>query len=125
MMLRCNNASNAAFPYYGARGISVCERWHKFVNFLADMGERPEGKTLDRIDTNGPYSPENCRWATVGEQGSNRRSNRKFTAFGLTANLTQWAEFTGLSHGTISARLRKGWSPERIVTQPLDHTKSH
>lgn len=70
---RCRNPNDAMWKYYGARGITVCARWLKFENFYADMGERPEGKTLDRIDVNGHYEPGNCRWATPLEQRHNQR----------------------------------------------------
>ena len=73
MRQRCTNPNTVAWKYYGARGIRVCERWQTFVNFLADMGERPAGKTLDRIDCDGNYEPGNCRWATQAEQIRNRR----------------------------------------------------
>lgn len=73
MRARCKYAYHASFKYYGGRGIAVCERWESFANFLADMGERPEGKSLDRIDPDGNYEPGNCRWATIQEQVDNRR----------------------------------------------------
>jgi hypothetical protein len=76
MLQRCNNPKNTRYKYYGGRGISVCERWRLFINFLADMGERPPGTTLDRIDPNGNYEPGNCRWATQSQQIKNRRHAR-------------------------------------------------
>lgn len=75
MLLRCKNPISKAYKNYGGRGIKICDRWLKFEHFLADMGPRPEGRTLDRVNVNGNYEPNNCRWATRKEQAMNTRAN--------------------------------------------------
>lgn len=78
MFQRCYNLNNKSFPYYGGRGIRVCVKWHSFINFYEDMGDRPKGMSLDRIDNDGNYEPSNCRWATTSEQNKNKRGSKKY-----------------------------------------------
>jgi hypothetical protein len=108
MIQRCTNPNNSSYADYGGRGITVCERWQHFMNFYADMGERPLNMTLDRVDNNGPYSPENCRWATTSEQSRNTRHTRMITFNGRTQCLQDWATEIGISHATIASRLKRG-----------------
>lgn len=117
MVTRCTNQKCHAFKNYGGRGIKVCERWMKFANFYADMGQRPSLKhSLDRIDTNGDYCPTNCRWATDFEQRRNRRDITTVCFRGETLCLTEWASRTGINRTTIEARLAKGWPIEKALT---------
>ena len=116
MMNRCANPKTPGFSNYGGRGIKVCERWLKFENFLTDMGVRPLGTTLDRKDNNGGYDPDNCRWTTPKEQQNNNSYCRIVTANGISQNVQQWSEQTGLGHSTILSRLRRGWSPEAALS---------
>jgi hypothetical protein len=122
MIARCTNPDNVGWKQYGGRGITVCERWlNSFASFFGDMGEPPAGHTIDRIDSNGPYSKENCRWATQKDQANNRTNNRLVTANGKTLTVSQWADLTGLSWHTIHARLSRGWSAERAVSESVRH----
>lgn len=118
MVARCTRPHAKDFPRYGGRGITVCERWRTFANFLADMGERPAGLTLDRKDGTGGYEPANCRWATPKEQARNRRNNVLLTHDGQTATVAEWAERTGLERKTLEYRVRAGWPAERALTTP-------
>lgn len=117
---RCRRPAHHAYANYGGRGISVCERWNVFENFVADMGARPSAKhSLDRIDGNLGYSPENCRWATSRKQNRNRRSNRLLTFNGKTQCLAEWSEETGLGLNVIKQRLDTlGWSIEEALSIP-------
>jgi len=117
MRARCLNTNHKHYSNYGGRGITICERWNDFRNFFADMGERPEGMTLERIDNSKGYSPENCRWATRKEQQNNMRRNRILQLNGKSMNLTQWAEYLGIKRKTLEKRLNIfGWSVERALT---------
>lgn len=119
MRTRCNNAKSNRYARYGGRGIRVCERWDSFDNFLADMGPCPDGLTLDRRDNDGPYSPDNCRWAPYRTQHRNMSRNRRLTLGGRTLCLAEWAEETGINADAIYARLRLGWSVQRALTEPI------
>ncbi|MFF7550943.1 hypothetical protein ACFZCU_46175 [Streptomyces canus] len=119
MRSRCENPNVPAYKNYGGRGITVCERWKSFDNFLADMGERPEGMTIERIDNDGNYEPSNCRWSTYQQQGRNTRANRRLTWNGETKTIIEWAETLGVKAFTISARLRMGWTTEDALTRPV------
>lgn len=120
MINRCTNPKNKNYLDYGARGITVCDRWlESFENFSTDMGELPTPKhTIERIDNDKGYSPENCRWATRTEQASNRRRNRSLTLGCVTLTLSQWSRETGLKRELIRDRLNAGWSVERALTTP-------
>ena len=105
MRTRCNNPNREAYKNYGARGITVCKRWDSYENFFKDMGERPEGKTLDRIDNDANYEPGNCRWATRQEQSDNNRRTRSIEYAGKTQSLREWCRELDLNYTTTWARL--------------------
>lgn len=106
---RCTNPSSKQWPSYGGRGITVCDRWlESFENFYADMGPRPKGTSLDRIDNNGNYEPGNCRWADQRTQSNNRRSNVVLTLGGETKTLKQWATHYGVPYPIVKDRRSKG-----------------
>lgn len=117
MKRRCYDPSVAKYKIYGARGITVCDSWREsFSNFISDMGPRPTGYSIDRIDNNGPYSPENCRWATALEQGANTRQNRIITYAGRTLHLGEWARLCEVTTQTLWKRLARG----RELSEYLD-----
>lgn len=124
MKNRCTNHSHKHFSRYGGRGITFCDRWSDFKNFIADMGPMPAGNyTIDRKDNNGNYCPENCVWATRKEQARNRNCLKRFTHDGKTLTITEWSEITGIKAGTISTRIHaKKWSVEKAVTTPVGNT---
>ena len=112
---RCNNPNASSWKRYGGRGIRACERWNEFANFLSDMGEKPIGSSLDRIDNDGNYEPGNCRWASVAEQNRNTSRNRRLTWNGKTLCVADWEKKLG---APIRRRLCLGWSIERALTTP-------
>lgn len=120
MMQRCHVVTATNYKHYGAKGITVCERWHDFAAFLADMGECPEKQfTLDRKENNKGYEPGNCRWATMADQNRNRSHCVELTHQGRTMILRDWAEEIGISPNALAQRLYLGWTVERSLTTPL------
>jgi hypothetical protein len=125
LLNRCENSTDPAYKNYGGRGITVCRRWHKFENFLADMGRCPgQGYSLDRQDNNKGYTKSNCRWATGIEQGRNRRTNVLIVWKGETLARSEWAVRTGISSETIAYRLKSGWLLDDALTKQPDRTIS-
>src|SRR4030095_15427246 len=116
MIARCYNPSNRYFQHYGGRGITVCDRWigspQGLLNFMEDMGQRPEGLELERIDNDGNYEPLNCKWATRVDQCNNMRSNRRIYLGGIIKTMAQWCRDLKLNQQTVTSRLNSGWSPE-------------
>jgi hypothetical protein len=121
MRTRCFNRHDDNYTNYGARGVTVCERWLKFMNFYEDMGDPPTAKhTLDRYpNCNGNYEPSNCRWATPEQQANNRRSNLVVEYQGRTMTASQWDRECGFPRSTMCLRLRNGWSVEEAINTPM------
>lgn len=119
MKSRCYRPDSISYRFYGAKGVRICDRWLVFENFDADMSPRPVGCSIDRIDSNGDYCPENCKWSTALEQSRNRSSTRNITLYGRSWPVSQWAEISGIQAKTIYARLDRGWSDKRAVFTPV------
>lgn len=125
MMSRCNNPKATGYNFYGGRGIKVCERWQQsFEAFLEDMGPRPEGHSIDRVDPDGDYEPSNCRWADWKTQGNNKTDNHSITHNGETKTLQEWADEFGMKSNSLLYRLKRGWSLEEALGL-TDRRKPH
>ena len=120
MIYRCEDAKCVAFFRYGGRGIKVCSRWREsFAAFLADMGPRPSNKhSIDRINGDGDYEPNNCRWATRVQQARNVKTNCRLTARGETRCLVEWIPVASVTANAIRSRIKAGWSHERAIFEP-------
>ena len=127
MRLRCYDEKNIAYHRYGGRGITICDEWKNDVKAFYDWATAngyKDSLTIDRIDNDGNYCPENCRWATVKEQASNRRSNILVTHNGKTQTMKEWAHEVGTPYKVVWARMQKlGWSAERALTEPVKKGK--
>lgn len=108
MIQRTTNHKATSYEGYGGRGITVCDRWLKFENFYEDMGSRPDNLTLERIDNEKSYSPENCKWDTSKNQARNRRNNRHITIDGVTKVLAVWLEELSMARNTFKNRIARG-----------------
>lgn len=132
MIIRCHTSSAKDYPKYGARGITVCDRWRfgengmsGFQCFLSDMGEIPfDGASLDRIDGKRGYSPDNCRWATVEEQANNKKTSKYLEIDGVSLSVKQWSRVSGVGDKTILYRLKKGVPPRQAVFDKPDRSKT-
>jgi hypothetical protein len=125
MHSRCKIPSATGYKNYGGKGVSVCERWNSFENFLSDMGDAPDGMSIDRKDSTGNYEPENCKWATRKEQNRNQFDLPMFEYKGKTQCLSAWAEEVGSTFGTIKARLNNGWTFCKAIETPIRAHKQY
>jgi hypothetical protein len=115
---RCNNPNSQSYKNYGGRGITLCDRWlgkEGYKNFCEDMGERPEGTTIERIDNNKGYQPDNCKWATRLEQANNTRMTKLLTYKGMTKSISEWARYVGKDRSTLAHRLNSGLSVKQVL----------
>ena len=122
MRRRCSNPKDKRYEHYGGRGIKVCDRWQSFEAFIEDMGPKPSPKhSLDRIDNEGDYTPENCRWATHTEQMNNQRRTIMVTIGSRTQSLRNWCrELDIVSIRTARGRVERGWPADQAVLLPVD-----
>lgn len=119
MIHRCHSPSNSSYATYGAKGITVCERWRKFENFFSDMGLKPAGHSIDRVNNSLGYSPENCRWADAKTQSLNRSATQLIEINGVTKCISEWCKDYGVKNSTVSMRRKKGFPKELWFSKPL------
>ena len=126
MIRRCANPKVERYSNYGGRGIIVCEKWKiSFAEFIKDMGVKPKGLTLERIDVNGNYEPNNCRWATKKEQANNRVNTVRYEIAGKQYTLAELSELSGICYGTLRTRIfTLKWSVEKSINRPPSHLRS-
>ena len=122
MKCRCSSPSNSDYKHYGAKGISVCDEWNNsFYDFVKDMGDRPDGYTLDRIDPLGNYEKSNCRWASSKKQADNKANTIMIPYAGVVRTLTEWSRLFDMHRQTIYDRIfRLNWSVEDALTTPCN-----
>jgi hypothetical protein len=125
MLQRCENPQHHKWHRYGGRGITVCERWHSYENFLSDMGPRPDGMSIERENNNGNYEPGNCSWATPIEQASNRSTNLFVDASGQRATASAASRLLGSNRSTVARRMRSGWTEQQAVNTPIGIRKEN
>jgi hypothetical protein len=123
---RCIDEKNRNYRWYGAKGIKVCDRWlNSFENFLCDMGSKPSSKhSIERKDVHGNYEPDNCIWATREEQDRNRGNNVFVEIEGEKKTVSEWCREKAIPTATIFARIKRGWTPEKVVNTPIAHKKN-
>jgi hypothetical protein len=121
MIARCEDPGVNSYEHYGGAGVKVCTRWRSdFSAFLEDMKKKPSpGYSIDRIDNDGDYTPENCRWASKQQQANNRRTNRRLTHKGVTKTIAEWARERRISPITLVDRINRGWSISRALTESI------
>jgi hypothetical protein len=123
MMKRCTDPSSHLWKHYGGRGIKVCERWKEAKNFMEDMGPRPAGHSIERIDVDRDYELANCKWATQAEQALNTRRTVRLTVDGHTKTALEWSQISGVPVENIRERHKRGWNDKRSVTEALNEAR--
>lgn len=126
MKARCYNKKNKSYKDYGGRGIKVCGKWiNSFESFIKDMGLKPAGSQLDRINNNGNYCKNNCRWVSPRENSNNRRSSRLFEYKGRKISIAEMARINGITRQGMRYRIESGYSIERAITKEDKYVKGN